>query len=86
MKNVLILYNYEYIKIIIKWIMKISSINFSNVNIKWILLLWIIFMILIVLYLYDLCFMFRLLKKYEIVKYVYVWKVLCLDFELFIVV
>lgn len=84
MKNVLILYNYEYIKIIIIWIMNISSINFSNVNIKWILLLWIIFMILIVLYLYDLCFMFRLLKKYEIVKNV--WKVLCLDFELFIVV
>lgn len=81
MKNVPILYNYEYIKITITWIMKISSINFSNANIKWTSLSWTISMILTVSYLHDLCLMPRLLKKYEIVKHVHVWKVLCLDFE-----
>lgn len=79
MKNVPILYNYEYIKITITWIMNISSINFSNANIKWTSLSWTISMILTVSYLHDLCLMPRLLKKYEIVKNV--WKVLCLDFE-----
>lgn len=79
MKNVPILYNYEYIKITITWIMNTSSINFSNANIKWTSLSGTISMILTVSYLHDLCLMPRLLMKYEIVKNV--WKVLCLDFE-----